>query len=372
MLALPSSTQFADFYLERISDLLHVYFYDDFRSHMDMKRRDDSFDLDLEDELFPFFGGFHLFYEDPQKCLRVVEDLCRWPNDHFVHYLDNLHQLALYNFLRYVAEMADDDSFQETFVNNPEEKRKVRTLWKSLDEDAFDGKITLREFTEYIQDMYVLIDSIFEDIDFITFPEIICRAVAHNEDMPATLIDDYREILPKDILKHYQEIHNEENFRSKLFEDLAEVWARLAHDLKYTQTYKLLWRGKIPANENSAHHYLQTVLNEHFASQNVILDHEVDYGTGRADFRLVRDVWDKVLLEVKLGSNNNLSSGLTKQLVHYMDAERCEQAFYLIFCHTEEELVRAQKLAKTFSPIPHKTIEIVVFDATKKTSASKL
>lgn len=372
MLSLASSSPFAEYYLEKINSFLHVYFYDDFCTHRDLQKEKGSQDLDLEEELYPFFGGFHLLREDPQKCLQVTEDLCCWSDDYFVHHLDNLHNFALYNFLHYVASMADDEPFQSIYFDDPEEKRTVKTMWKNLDTETFDGKISLREFTAYLHDMYTLIDTVFEDIDFITFPQLICEAVTHDEDMPAALVEDYREILPKDILKHYQEIHNEDNFRSKLFEDLAETWARLAHDLKYTQTYKLLWKGEVPADENSAHNYLQTVLSEHFANQNVALDHEVNYGTGRADFRVVREGWDKVLLEVKLGSNNNLSSGLTKQLVHYMDAERCEQAFYLIFCHTEEELAHAQKFAKTFSPLPRKTIEVVVFDATKKVAASRL
>lgn len=283
MLTFSSPTPFYKLYLERIKSFLHVYFYDDFRIMIDMQKHKNTNDIDLEEELSPFFGGFHLLHEDPEKCLRVVEDLCHRVDDYLEHYLDNLHKLALYNFLRYVADIAGDDIFQELYANDPEEKSKIKKIWEGLDEATFDGKNSLCDFAEYLHDLYTLIDTVFDDIDFITFPELICRAVTRDEDMPMALIEDYRDILPKDILKHYQEIHSEDNFHSKLFDDLAATWSQLAHDLKYTQTYKLLWEGEIPASEKVAHNYLQTALKAHFAGQDVVLDHEVDYGTGRAD-----------------------------------------------------------------------------------------
>lgn len=54
-----------------------------------------------------FFPGY-LIRDNAAQCLAVADDLYYWSQDEFLHKLDSMHQLALYNFLEFVAEYQQD------------------------------------------------------------------------------------------------------------------------------------------------------------------------------------------------------------------------------------------------------------------------
>lgn len=110
-------------------------------------------------------------------------------------------------------------------------------------------------------------------------------------------------------------------------------------------------------------------------SNNIDLSRECDPGCGELDFKLSSGFHDKVLIEVKLSSNNRLSHGLTCQLPAYQKAENTAKGILLIIRlkasddkRIEKVIELRQKMFEKFGKAP----EIVVVDATWKPSASKL
>lgn len=364
MLAFPSNPPFAEYYNYKINDFLHTEYYDLLREALTHD------DCDIEDELVPFFGSSHLRREDPEKCLNIVSDLYNWSSDNLNHRLSYLHLFSLYNFLCYMDDLLDDDeNFRRIYYGGKDEEAAVDRAWEKYKNNSIEGINTKQKLKNYLQDIYNMIGDCFEDTDFITFPEIISDAISKNEDVSIDLVGDFVDLLPQDILQHYREIHHE---RTDLFNNINEVLADIQHNLKYCHEYKLLWVNNKPRKEKDVHNYLGAILSACFRKDQIQIDREVDVGIGRVDFRLLNNSLEKVLIEVKLASNDNLEAGLTKQLAQYMDASKCTQAYYLIFSFTDEDYERALKIIEKFQGSINRNIVVRVFDARQKLAASKL
>lgn len=65
-------------------------------------------------------------------------------------------------------------------------------------------------------------------------------------------------------------------------------------------------------------------------ANNIDLSRECNAGRGPVDFKLSRGAIDKVIVEVKLTSNNQLKHGVSKQVPIYMEQEKTYKAIYLI------------------------------------------
>lgn len=369
MLTFNSDTPFAKYYNQKIHEFLATEFYDE------MSALQDSGDFDLADELSPFCANFHFLYEDLDKCKKVALDLYNWSDDYLPHYLDPLHELMLYNFLNYIAKWQRDDGYiDEIYFSGDQEVVQIEKLWQRLDADTQEIFSSQEQLTSYVQNVDNLIGECFEDIDFITFPELICHGILEGQDLPKDLVDYYIELLPKDTLERFYREYNvaKPNHDPSLFEQIEGTLEWVEHTLKYGYAYKMFWADGKPLGESCAHNYLRTVFESHFLDSEVQVDHEVEIGTGQIDFRLTQGAKEKVIIEVKMGSNPKLQQGLEKQLPHYMAAEKCNQAFYVIFCQTEAEIKRAEQAVKDLPPVLSRQIRVKVFDATKKTSASRL
>ena len=107
-------------------------------------------------------------------------------------------------------------------------------------------------------------------------------------------------------------------------------------------------------------------------ANNIDLTREGNNGRGPVDFKLSRGSMDKVLVEVKLTSNNQLRHGIEKQLPVYMNQENTHKAIYLIIdTGHPKALKNFEDFYRNLSSDIKNKITYYVIDATSKPSASK-
>lgn len=101
---------------------------------------------------------------------------------------------------------------------------------------------------------------------------------------------------------------------------------------------------------------------------------ETDSGNGSVDFKMSRGARQKILVEMKLSSNNKLVSAYNSQTKAYQEAENTSLVKYVVVQVDEKHDSQIKKLFEEknkYTRIGKKVPEIVVIDATKKKSASK-
>lgn len=140
--------------------------------------------------------------------------------------------------------------------------------------------------------------------------------------------------------------------------------------------YWLLYNDNNDFREEKAAQLLFYMMAHFYCvANNIDLSRECDPGVGELDFKLSRGFNKKVLIEVKKASNSSLLSGFLKQLPAYEKAERTVDSFYLVIKDKESASSNIKKLLDHKKELDHqrkKCPEIIIVDAIKKPSASKL
>jgi len=354
--------EFTDYFNKKIHDFLTTEF-------IEMRDPDDPYDsVDL------FFPDY-LLREQKDKCLNAATDLYYWSGDNFKHVLTPFHKYGLYTFLQYVENYRNEDrqQFDNIYYNDLEDVKAIEKEWDLLNKEDYEELFTsIKGFRRFMHDIGMMNDHCFEDIDFVTFPYLLGNAVASEMDsVPSGLAEHYSDLLPQDIAQQYRQLHGNKSGIS-LFDDLQYILDELSHNVKYKSQYKLFWNDNVPLIEIDTCIRLEAIFLAYFQKTKVIIDREVDIGTGKIDFRLSNNLSEKVLIEVKQGGSQGLLRGLVKQLVHYMDAEKCLEAYYLIVCYTKEEVQKSEKFLSQMPVIPNKRIDVKILDVSHKITASRL
>lgn len=358
-----SETDLSDYFNRNIHMFLTT-------EYIELRDADDPYDsLDL------FFPKYML-REQKDKCLSIAEDLYYWSGDNFTHKLTPIHESGLYNFLLRVQEYKSDigRDFDDIYYNNSDDTKAVKQAWDQLDKESYrDLFTTIKGFRRFIHDIDTMINYCFEDIDFITFPYLLGNAPDdHRTPAIVDLASYYSDLLPIDISKEYEQLGKDSN-SSSLFENTGTILDQLSHNVTYRNYYKSFWnKDSEPLGEVDICARLEPILFSYFQGTEVEIDREVDTGIGKIDFRLKRYPTETVLLEIKLGNSKNLLAGYTKQLTHYMEAERCLNAYYVIVCRNHEELKKAEKFVKNRPPLIDRKITIKLLNVAPKISPSKL
>ena len=140
--------------------------------------------------------------------------------------------------------------------------------------------------------------------------------------------------------------------------------------------YWLLYNDNNDFREEKAAQLLFYMMAHFYCvANNIDLSRECDPGVGELDFKLSRGFNKKVLIEVKKASSSSLLSGFLKQLPAYEKAERTVDSFYLVIKDKESASSNIKKLLDNKKELDHqrkKCPEIIIVDAIKKPSASKL
>jgi hypothetical protein len=85
-----------------------------------------------------------------------------------------------------------------------------------------------------------------------------------------------------------------------------------------------------PKHERAAQLLFFGIADSYCTVNDIDLYREINNGRGSVDFKLSRGARDKVIVEVKLTSNKQLTSGFDAQIPIYMKQEKTNKAVYLI------------------------------------------
>lgn len=328
----------------------------------------------LDDQLDLFFPK-HLIREQEKKCKVVMEDLFDWTGDEYPHRMTAFHEMGLWRFLDFMGDLRQDTPEFDTIYYDKEDKAEVNALWEELDIEAiFEGEMkNPDELGEYLHDITIMQSLCFEDADFLMLPMLSCNRSDGNlalEKMLGIDFDYYKELLPKDIRAQYET----QSTQPVLFNDILEMLNLISNRVTYHGLHKDFWRKDTPRSEPEIQPLLDSLFAMYFKSdERVDVSRETDTGTGKIDFKFYKNAKEKVLIEVKLGSNSHLEKGLKKQLIHYMDAINYSSAFYVVICHSQEDIAKVKKLHEKIKNYKcDKNIALYVLDVSDKVVASRL
>ena len=135
--------------------------------------------------------------------------------------------------------------------------------------------------------------------------------------------------------------------------------------------YLLYDQEKKAKHERAAQLLFFGIADSYCKANNVDISRESNNGRGPVDFKLSRGTLEKIVVEVKLTSNNQLKHGIEKQLPIYMKQENTIYAIYLVIDNGHPKTV--ENFLKFYDQVPlskKSKIRVIIIDGTYKKSAS--
>lgn len=144
-----------------------------------------------------------------------------------------------------------------------------------------------------------------------------------------------------------------------------------------TEGYKLLFDdGDCPRDESICQTLFIVYLKKYCRFIGIDVTKEPETGRGNIDFRFSKGVNLVAHIEIKKDNNPKLKDSIKKQLKTYMDADQVWIGCLIIFNFgqrdVKEILTNLKKDQQYLVKKENKSIDIIMIDARKKTSASKL
>lgn len=131
---------------------------------------------------------------------------------------------------------------------------------------------------------------------------------------------------------------------------------------------KLLWNNGAKLPEKVSQMLFYAVAYSYCRSNNIDINPEIDTGTGLIDFKFSQGFNKKIIVELKLSSNQNIVTGYTKQLEIYKKSEETICGYYIVINVGQEgnklknlENIESEELSKVF-----------IIDGCLKKSASRV
>lgn len=154
----------------------------------------------------------------------------------------------------------------------------------------------------------------------------------------------------------------------ELVEKICEHFKVLVED---NQLCKLLYdRNGKRKHESAAQLLFFGIANSYCTANNIDITPESDAGRGPVDFKFSSGAHNKVLVEVKLVSNPNLSKGYKSQLPIYLKAEKSLKGIYLVIHNMEISDQRWQNFINLTSQSGLTNLKMIDVNAIPKESAS--
>ena len=108
-------------------------------------------------------------------------------------------------------------------------------------------------------------------------------------------------------------------------------------------------------------------------ANNIDINRESDPGCGELDFKFSYGAHKKVIIEIKLSSNKQLSHGLTTQLPIYMETEKAQDGILMIVRMSPKDDKLIERVIEEHNSIPECITKpkLLVIDGVPRPSASK-
>lgn len=160
--------------------------------------------------------------------------------------------------------------------------------------------------------------------------------------------------------------------------EVVKAVEKLVDHYKFLVEHHGLWRSLYGSNDKPLHeHYAQrlffAIAIGYCEQNNLAINPESNAGGGPVDFVLSRGFQAKVVVELKLSTNQKLRHGYTTQLEQYKKGERTDEAVYVIldFGTGQHQIDDVLKLETTARNLKANHSRVVVVDSRPKKSASK-
>lgn len=159
---------------------------------------------------------------------------------------------------------------------------------------------------------------------------------------------------------------------TRIVELIIEEFRFLIEDRRFSE--ELYGADGSPRPERSAQRLFFAVAYAFCKAHDLDLTPEADTGNGPVDFKMASGFRGRVLVEIKLSTNNKVVSGYTKQLEAYKTAEETQVGYYVVIDvgkmgEKDEKLLGLKNAAASKG---ENSSEIVFINGYRKPSASKL
>lgn len=345
----------------------HFLEVDIFYGEADIEIVNDMSIADQIEDLLPKY----LFREQYFKCLKVFKELFYWTEDEFYHQMSAFHELALYQFIDYMADLRKEniEKFDSAYFD-----KKCRSLISTAAKLDYqeDNSIPLDEYEAYYYDVFGYPDIFFTDLDFQIIPQLYNRRILRDislENIMGINIDFYFEIMPMDIQHQYDTNH------LTLTGEVSGMLKYIEDRIHSGDLYKLFWENEKPVREDRIQLIIENIMDAYFYNQEIDITREALLGNGQVDFKLYRNKHEdeKILIEIKkANSPSYLKKGYEKQLTEYMLSSKYKNAFYLVACFTDEEYERVLRFIREhiYTDTVQLYINISILDLRIRKSAS--
>jgi hypothetical protein len=162
------------------------------------------------------------------------------------------------------------------------------------------------------------------------------------------------------------------------FKELKEVVNEILNQFQDLMENKGLWKelwddNEKPRKEMTAQRLFFAVAYSYCKANNIDLTPEANAGNGPVDFKLSQGFDSKIVVEVKLSTNDKLVHGYEKQLEIYKRADDTDEGVFLLVDvgRVGNKYAEVQRVRREFLEEHEKASEIWYVDGTQKTSASK-
>ncbi|MGZ5018535.1 MAG: hypothetical protein ACXV8U_22440 [Methylobacter sp.] len=162
------------------------------------------------------------------------------------------------------------------------------------------------------------------------------------------------------------------------FKELKAVVNEILNQFQDLMENKGLWKELWDDNgksrkEMAAQRLFFAVAYSYCKANNIDLTPEANAGNGPVDFKLSQGFDSKIVVEVKLSTNDKLVHGYEKQLEIYKRADDTDEGVFLLVDvgRIGNKYAEVQRVRREFLEDHGKASEIWYVDGTQKTSASK-
>lgn len=306
----------------------------------------------------------YLRREDYISCKHAFEDLINWSDssDEFLHDLDPLHSLSLYKFLKYLENKQKKTKtfHKKYFPKNIKEEIDKIILQNKLEGNNQKAEELNNNFYN-IKNYYKVL---FKNLDFLNIEKLHKQNKLLNEvKQKPKYYQKYFQILPLNIRS------NIKVYQNNLTQEIEKLLKFINKSLKEGNLAHMFWQDNKQMNETKIQIALNSIINSYFKFTNLDINRESSVGNGDVDFKFYRDN-ETIIFEIKKASNPKLNQGYETQIVKYMKSLNCKKAYYIIFCFTDKDIIKADNFIKCHSNKNeyNKKIQIIIFDVRKTKS----
>jgi hypothetical protein len=293
---------------------------------------------------------------------------------------------------------------------------------------VFDAQLPINPFVKGVSPIVLVPDDILRDLPIAKDWSEVADAASKNQELRRRVNDHIAELWKSKTLKDKDEVRKWALSNRDAFETLLEMLHGAectAYDVQGDPKGELFWRGvaasvaslypliiKPPARldmegvvtvveeiieqfrfliedrryseelyyeddvrpEKAAQRLFFAVAYAYCKSNNLDITPEADTGNGPVDFKIASGFNGRVLVEIKLSTNNKLLRGYFKQLEAYKTAEETIKSYYVVI-----DVGKMGKKAKTLNKLHDQALErgetvspLVFIEGIRRPSASKL